>query len=98
MLQVQLWRPIAACVPCRHQLGSPLASPLTSAGLVRSVGHQARDAGLDAQELAAARTWFQAFRPESIPKGSTTYSRSSGPGGQHVNKLDRPATPANAFY
>jgi hypothetical protein len=36
--------------------------------------------------LAEARKWHQTFKLSSIPEGKTTYSRSSGPGGQHVNK------------
>lgn len=48
--------------------------------------YDAFDATLDKEALAEARTWFQSFDMSQLPKGSTTYARSSGPGGQHVNK------------
>jgi hypothetical protein len=53
---------------------------------LRNLRYQAFDAETDPKDLAEAREWRQSFRPASVPKGSTTYSRSSGPGGQHVNK------------
>ena len=39
-------------------------------------------------DQAAAREWLKAFGPDSIPKNSCniSFSRSSGPGGQNVNK------------
>lgn len=48
--------------------------------------YQAFDAEFDKDALAEARSWFQSFTPTQLPKGNTTYARSSGPGGQHVNK------------
>jgi hypothetical protein len=53
----------------------------------RSVRHQAFDASFDQDELAEARKWHQSFQPVSLPEGNTSFSRSSGPGGQHVNKF-----------
>jgi len=53
----------------------------------RSVRYQAFDANLDQDQLAEARKWHQSFQLASIPAGNTTFSRSSGPGGQHVNKF-----------
>lgn len=47
---------------------------------------QAFDANLDQEALAEARDWFSKFDESALPKGSTTYTRSQGPGGQHVNK------------
>jgi len=43
---------------------------------------------LDEEELKAARSWLTTFTPESIPKSicEVSFSRSSGPGGQNVNK------------
>lgn len=40
------------------------------------------------EEHAAARTWLSKFRIHSIPRKlcEITFSRSSGPGGQSVNK------------
>lgn len=42
----------------------------------------------DEAELSAARQWLQKLNPETIPKdiGEVSFSRSSGPGGQNVNK------------
>ena len=42
----------------------------------------------DEEELKAARSWLTTFTPESIPKSicEVSFSRSSGPGGQNVNK------------
>lgn len=42
----------------------------------------------DEAELQAARQWLSKLDPETIPKGicEVSFSRSSGPGGQNVNK------------
>ncbi|KAK4458552.1 hypothetical protein QBC42DRAFT_276519 [Cladorrhinum samala] len=58
----------------------------------RCIKHQAFDAAFDQDELAEARKWRQSFEIDSLPDGSTSYSRSSGPGGQHVNKTESKAT------
>ncbi|KAL2137101.1 hypothetical protein VTI74DRAFT_8733 [Chaetomium olivicolor] len=58
----------------------------------RSVRHQAFDASFDQEQLAEARKWRQSFQISSLPEGSTSFSRSSGPGGQHVNKTETKAT------
>ncbi|KAK4166558.1 hypothetical protein QBC43DRAFT_184679, partial [Cladorrhinum sp. PSN259] len=58
----------------------------------RSVKHQAYDAAFDQDQLDEARQWRQSFQVDSLPEGSTSYSRSSGPGGQHVNKTESKAT------
>ncbi|KAK3321584.1 hypothetical protein B0H66DRAFT_175389 [Apodospora peruviana] len=68
---------------------APFPLPLLSTRFAR---HQAFDAGLDQDQLAEARKWFQTLRPDLLPKGNTVYSRSSGPGGQHVNKTESKAT------
>ena len=68
---------------------SPLgiATPLTGVlARIRGFNTKAYDADFDPEELVEARKWRAAFTEESLPKGQTTYSRSSGPGGQHVNK------------
>ena len=49
----------------------------------------ARTAGeANEEELQAARTWLDRLHAETIPKsiGELSFSRSSGPGGQNVNK------------
>ncbi|KAK0625277.1 hypothetical protein B0T17DRAFT_491805 [Bombardia bombarda] len=60
--------------------------------LPRFIRHQAFDVGFDQEELAEARKWRQSLQPASVPKGVTSFSRSSGPGGQHVNKTESKAT------
>ncbi|KAI1121832.1 hypothetical protein F5Y10DRAFT_255504 [Nemania abortiva] len=59
---------------------------------LRTVRYQAHDAFLDQDDLHEARKWYTSFNGDSIPKGHTSYSRSSGPGGQHVNKTESKAT------
>ncbi|KAM5365449.1 hypothetical protein ACJZ2D_010984 [Fusarium nematophilum] len=56
--------------------------------------YQAFDAELDQEVLAQARAWFKTFNSTQLPKGNTTYARSSGPGGQHVNKTETKAITA----
>lgn len=55
---------------------------------VRWKRYEAYDAQLDQDALAEARLWYSSFDASQLPKGSTTYARSSGPGGQHVNKYE----------
>jgi hypothetical protein len=58
--------------------------PLSFARFAR---YQAFDADFDPEELSEAREWHTKFDMNSLPPGATSYSRSSGPGGQHVNKF-----------
>lgn len=46
------------------------------------------------QEIAKAQLWLEQYRPSQIPQEHflVTYSRSSGPGGQKVNKTSSKAT------
>ncbi|KAF3923457.1 hypothetical protein ABW21_db0207691 [Orbilia brochopaga] len=48
----------------------------------------------DEKELAQARTWLKTFTQHKIPRsiGELAFSRSSGPGGQNVNKVNSKAT------
>lgn len=64
------------------------ALPATASrlGSVRYKRYSAFDADLDQDALSAARKWRTSFDASQLPSGSTTYARSSGPGGQHVNK------------
>ncbi|KAI1654384.1 hypothetical protein F4813DRAFT_370642 [Daldinia decipiens] len=60
--------------------------------LVRTIQHRAYDAAFDQDDLTEARKWYASFTENNLPKGQTSYSRSSGPGGQHVNKTESKAT------
>ncbi|KAI0887019.1 uncharacterized protein GGS22DRAFT_159189 [Annulohypoxylon maeteangense] len=66
--------------------------PGTSHLHVRTVQHRAYDTYYDQDDLVEARKWHASFNENSLPKGHTSYSRSSGPGGQHVNKTESKAT------
>lgn len=68
----------------------PLGGTLRLAFLPRTTKrlkrYEAFDTHLDKDALAEARSWFAKFDATQLPHGNTTYARSSGPGGQHVNK------------
>ncbi|CAK7221519.1 hypothetical protein SEUCBS140593_004597 [Sporothrix eucalyptigena] len=82
----------------------PLCLPLVRAQVIvprryaSNDRYAAFDSGFDPEELKAARQWRQSFVQDALPKGTTTYSRSSGPGGQHVNKTETKATTSWAIY
>ncbi|KAI0096592.1 hypothetical protein GGR51DRAFT_543160 [Nemania sp. FL0031] len=59
---------------------------------IRRIRYQPHDALLDQDDLDEARKWYTTFNEDSLPKAQTSYSRSSGPGGQHVNKTESKAT------
>ncbi|KAK4203500.1 hypothetical protein QBC40DRAFT_262347 [Triangularia verruculosa] len=65
---------------------------LVSAPVSRFIRHQAFDASFDDEELSEARKWHQSFKIDNLPEGNTSFARSSGPGGQHVNKTETKAT------
>ncbi|KAJ6260444.1 hypothetical protein Dda_4670 [Drechslerella dactyloides] len=48
----------------------------------------------DEKELVQARSWLKTFTQHKIPRniGEFVFSRSSGPGGQNVNKVNSKAT------
>ncbi|KAK7403558.1 hypothetical protein QQX98_010650 [Neonectria punicea] len=86
-----LQRPIIRSLrPWKSSLG-PLSNTLSPARFKR---YQAFEAELDRDALAEARSWYQSFSPAQLPKGNITYTRSSGPGGQHVNKTETKAITA----
>ncbi|KAL5002256.1 hypothetical protein BDV10DRAFT_181473 [Aspergillus recurvatus] len=53
-----------------------------------------RRADLSSDELAAVREWLSNFNSTTIPRhvGEVSFSRSGGPGGQNVNKVNSKAT------
>ncbi|ODA76047.1 hypothetical protein RJ55_08329 [Drechmeria coniospora] len=53
--------------------------------------YEAFDSQFDQDALAEARAWHQKFQQCHLPKGNMTFARSSGPGGQHVNKTETKA-------
>lgn len=75
------WRMLRSCIHVKR----------VAPQLVRSKRYEAFDANLDKDALDEARKWHSSFDPARLPAGSTTFARSSGPGGQHVNKLVLPS-------
>ncbi|RYP68855.1 hypothetical protein DL769_005414 [Monosporascus sp. CRB-8-3] len=53
-------------------------------GWARAFQNKAYEADFDPDELAEARKWRASFDESALPRGQTSYSRSSGPGGQHL--------------
>lgn len=78
-------RPLSSLGPLSQLSPLPPLAPLSS---IRFIRHQAYEDSFDQDDLSEARTWRQSFQLSSLPKGQTIFSRSSGPGGQHVNKYD----------
>ncbi|GME22000.1 peptidyl-tRNA hydrolase domain protein [Neofusicoccum parvum] len=77
----------------------PAAAPPAAAlqpGLMhrRALASRPRPPSAPEEDLAAARRWLQTLDPETIPKSicDVSFSRSSGPGGQNVNKVSSKAT------
>ncbi|KAJ5174700.1 uncharacterized protein N7482_000577 [Penicillium canariense] len=70
----------------------PSASPVPFGGCTRS----ASSGSSDPPDLELARAWLNAFESgvKTIPRhvGQISFSRSSGPGGQNVNKVNSKAT------
>ena len=66
-----------------------LGPPVRWASLRKFVSHPKRSADLD---LELARSWLKDLHPNTIPRhiGQVSFSRSSGPGGQNVNKSVQP--------
>ncbi|KAL5596744.1 hypothetical protein BROUX41_006565 [Berkeleyomyces rouxiae] len=58
---------------------------------IRFTRYKAFGDGFDAADLQEAREWAKKMTLEMLPKGNTVFARSSGPGGQHVNKTESKA-------
>ncbi|KAK3376714.1 hypothetical protein B0T24DRAFT_226722 [Lasiosphaeria ovina] len=87
-----MWRLYSLRPALGHVRAWPPSQSIGLTNIQRTVRHQAFDATFDQDELVDARKWHQTFQLGSLPKGSTSFSRSSGPGGQHVNKTETKAT------
>lgn len=72
-------------VPTLKSYPYPYASLICSR---RSAVKAENTDGPTEEEQIAARNWLASFSPSTIPKSlyEITYSRSSGPGGQNVDK------------
>ncbi|TKA63609.1 hypothetical protein B0A55_11635 [Friedmanniomyces simplex] len=59
-----------------------------------AAGRHGAAAAADEADIDAARKWLAKLDPETIPRSicDVTFSRSSGPGGQNVNKVSSKAT------
>lgn len=83
-LNVAMFRSIASAT--RPSLFQGTCNP----AIVRRsfLSHRQHNSDATEEEIAAARKWVDEFHPEAIPKniGEISFSRSSGPGGQNVNK------------
>ncbi|OCL04867.1 hypothetical protein AOQ84DRAFT_300010 [Glonium stellatum] len=76
-------------------LFSPLpATYLQSALASRSYASHKLSNGISEEDLRTARKWLDNLGPGSIPNNicELSFSRSSGPGGQNVNKVNSKAT------
>lgn len=73
-----------------HRARHILSTPQLCAQLSLLKNYRAYSSGneSEAADLDAAREWFYRFTKSTIPSkiGQTTFSRSSGPGGQKTNK------------
>ncbi|KAJ4414794.1 hypothetical protein N0V82_007709 [Gnomoniopsis sp. IMI 355080] len=70
---------------------TPTSSAVQLAPWKRFARTEAFESSLDPADLSEARKWRQSVSEDSLPRGTTTFARSSGPGGQHVNKTETKA-------
>ncbi|KAF8475808.1 hypothetical protein BDZ91DRAFT_710358 [Kalaharituber pfeilii] len=83
------------CIPWGGVLSRQPTTVWITAGRVLARRALASDAAKDSEEdFQEARRWLSQFTPDSIPREfcDISCSRSSGPGGQNVNKLNTKAT------
>lgn len=86
LLPARIAAPTPPPSPTRASTSTVPSAVLSQSGSPRYKRYSAFDAELDRDALAVARRWHESFDASQLPAGSTTYARSSGPGGQHVNK------------
>lgn len=95
--------PLRSMLRCRLIL-KPLVSITRCPSAVRRTLSSARDSNSNASDddnLRTARSWLASLHAEAIPLksiGELTFSRSSGPGGQNVNKYDQRRKNSTARY
>ena len=72
----------------RLRLNHNLLHSQCLASLEHAVGLASRAPSSTEAEITAARKWLADLTPDSVPKDGCdiSYARSSGPGGQNVNK------------
>ncbi|KAF9638216.1 putative peptidyl-trna hydrolase domain-containing protein [Lasiodiplodia theobromae] len=73
---------------------APMRRPVLQILHARLLASRRTAAAASEEDLAAARKWLQKLDSETIPPsiGDVSFSRSSGPGGQNVNKVSSKAT------
>ncbi|KAH6872622.1 peptidyl-tRNA hydrolase domain-containing protein [Alternaria rosae] len=74
---------------------SLISSPALLPGARRIIYCRGHSSSATGDEVQAARTWLAELHAEKIPLksiGELSFSRSSGPGGQNVNKVNSKAT------
>jgi len=76
-----------------------LSTTLYTSRTLRALATRAGSTTATDEELSAARQWLAKFDAETIPRTicDVTFSRSSGPGGQNVNKFDTAYTIQTAY-
>ncbi|KAJ4341055.1 hypothetical protein N0V87_002096 [Didymella glomerata] len=81
---------------CRPALAIVTAARTPQAVRLRwASARSGNGSSVDEEELQKARAWLAALHAEAIPLktiGELSFSRSSGPGGQNVNKVNSKAT------
>ncbi|KAF2175589.1 hypothetical protein K469DRAFT_683850 [Zopfia rhizophila CBS 207.26] len=88
--------------PARPLISSAIGCQLQLLPTIRHFGARKNGNGVSEDDVRAARNWLEKLDAETIPKNlyELTFSRSSGPGGQNVNKVNSKATlkvPLDAF-